>query len=220
MPDRWMTYAEAGAEFGLSPEAVRKRVRRLHLATQLNNEDGRVRFLLPDGMTMYPAERPEDDSPDDRQDGRVDELRRQINGLEADLKEERASRIAAEVRAAVAEGALGRETEARQRVETALEAERESRRALEAQAVDDARQLTQFEADALAATAEREAARIERDTARREKAEAEEEAAQARAKAGAAEGAVAQARAEAEAVRKRLDAAMAAPWWRRVLGRF
>jgi hypothetical protein len=50
--------------------------------------------------------------------------------------------------------------------------------------------------------------------------EAQAQAAQARAEAGGAERAAAQARTEKEAALARLDAALAAPWWRRALGRF
>ena len=55
MPE-WLTYAQAGARFGMSADAVRMRARRLGWRTQPGN-DGRALVLVPDDIEVQPRER-------------------------------------------------------------------------------------------------------------------------------------------------------------------
>jgi hypothetical protein len=55
----WLTYAQVGERFGLSPEAARQRARRLHWRTQPGN-DGRTLILVPDSTAVLPRGRPPD----------------------------------------------------------------------------------------------------------------------------------------------------------------
>lgn len=159
--ERWMTYREAGEAFGLSPEAVRKRARRLGLRMALHN-DGKVRVLFPEGVVLHPAAGPGDDRETEGvtsdPDGRVDELRRQISGLEADMKREREARTAAEVRAGVAEAMTAREVEARKDAEARAEREAEGRREAADQAAQERARAATAEAEAAEARTQAQAA--------------------------------------------------------------
>jgi hypothetical protein len=55
MPD-WLTYAQAGVRFGLSPDAVRMRAARLGWRTQPGN-DGRTLVQIPDDAVIEPRAR-------------------------------------------------------------------------------------------------------------------------------------------------------------------
>src|SRR5690349_754610 len=46
MPEEWLTWQQAGERFGLSPDAMRMRARRLGWRTQPSNE-GRTLVLVP-----------------------------------------------------------------------------------------------------------------------------------------------------------------------------
>jgi hypothetical protein len=140
MNERLLTYREIGLEFGLSPQAARKRVQRLRLRKVPGN-DGKVRVVIPDGMVFTPARTHKNGWDNVRRDGLVDELRQQIKRLQADMAAERTSRIAAEVRAATAEGeALGLRNAlkvgeaGRRDAEARAEMAREVRRILESEA--------------------------------------------------------------------------------------
>jgi len=56
VPDEWLTWQQAGERFGLSPDAVRMRARRLGWRTQPNNE-GRTLVLVPADAEVRPRER-------------------------------------------------------------------------------------------------------------------------------------------------------------------
>jgi len=216
--EKWMTYAEAGAVFGLSPEAMRKRVKRLGWRTTIDNE-GRRLLLVPEDAKVAPG--------GGRPDIRTGVPNPEFDRVVAELEREREARLKAEVRAAAAEGEARTLREVLQRTETALEAERDVRRTLELQAGEDARQLSHFETEALAAAAEREGARIERDQARRDQTQAElaaedaqRDAAESIARAEQAEQDAAVLRAGIEQLQAQLDAILAKPpWWRRLLRR-
>jgi len=55
-PEEWLTWQQAGQRFGLSPDAVRMRARRLGWRTQPNNE-GRTLVLVPADAEVRPRER-------------------------------------------------------------------------------------------------------------------------------------------------------------------
>lgn len=143
MADRWATYEEAGHQFGLSADAMRKRARRLGWRVQAGN-DGKARVLVPEGTNLSPdgrsgraPSRP-DDREDDRADGLLAELRRR-----AEVAESRVEAMTAEVaqqreRAARAEGelsglqaALQQALERAQRTDAEATAERAARQAAE-----------------------------------------------------------------------------------------
>jgi hypothetical protein len=56
VPKEWLTWQQAGQRFGLSPDAVRMRARRLGWRTQPNNE-GRTLVLVPADAEVRPRER-------------------------------------------------------------------------------------------------------------------------------------------------------------------
>lgn len=126
MSDRWLTYEEAGTLFGLSPEAIRKRARRLGWRIQSGNDNQtKTRILVPDGAELRPAGPPPGtpigDRPDDRPDGLVSELRRRAEAAEADRNRERAERerVESERERLAAELIPERERRARAEGETA-----------------------------------------------------------------------------------------------------
>ena len=130
MPDRWMTYEQAGELFGLSAEAIRKRSRRLGWRIQAGNE-GKSLVLVPDGAELQPAGRPGGRPAGDHPDELLAELRRR-----AETAEGRTRELAGEVaelreRAGRAEGeaAARRDAEARERARA--DAERQGREAAE-----------------------------------------------------------------------------------------
>jgi hypothetical protein len=55
----WLTYAQIGERFGMSPEAARQRARRLRWRTQPGN-DGRTLVLVPESTAVQPRGRPPD----------------------------------------------------------------------------------------------------------------------------------------------------------------
>lgn len=106
MPDRWMTYEQAGELFALSSEAIRKRSRRLGWRTQAGNE-GRTLILVPDRAELRPPGRqaghppgpPAGDQPDGPAAELVAELRRRAEAAEAQAgtAEARARQLAGEL---------------------------------------------------------------------------------------------------------------------------
>jgi hypothetical protein len=57
MPPEWLTYAQAGEKFGLSPEAIRLRARRFGWRTQPGN-DGRTLVIVPEDADVQRRLRP------------------------------------------------------------------------------------------------------------------------------------------------------------------
>ena len=131
MPDTWHTWAEAGERFGLSPDAIRMRARRLGWRTTPGN-DGRTRVLVPEDAEVQPRARAPEASPDRASEQRSEfgrlldllstaeerteraENRANIAERRADLAEQRADQAqvradAAQARADQAEAALAAE---------------------------------------------------------------------------------------------------------------
>ena len=132
MPDEWLTYAQIGERFGLSPEAARLRVRRGAWRTQPGN-DGRTLALVPDGTAVQPRVRPPGQPADldaaieryEQADDRADAAERRAETADAD-------RRAADARADAAI-ALATEANARaDRLDMLVEAERARIAAVEA----------------------------------------------------------------------------------------
>jgi len=92
MTDRWATYKEAGQQFGLSADAMRKRARRMGWRVQAGN-DGRARVLVPEGAGLSPDGRSgrAPSRPDDRADDP-----QALAALADALRQERERREAAE----------------------------------------------------------------------------------------------------------------------------
>lgn len=119
MPDRWLTYEEAGQLFGLSAEAIRKRSRRLGWKVQPpNDSQGKARILVPDSASLHPAARPAGDRPDtaghpagDRAD--MAELHQRVGRAEGEASVFREAIRAAEARATAVEATLEEERAAR-----------------------------------------------------------------------------------------------------------
>ena len=57
MPERWLTYAEAGALLGMTPEAVRQRARRHDWPTRKtgNKPNDPNEVLIPDTVPIHPV---------------------------------------------------------------------------------------------------------------------------------------------------------------------
>jgi cell division protein FtsB len=83
MAERWLDYEDAGRLFGISAEAMRKRVRRLGWTIRQPNEPGaKAMVLVPDGAEVRPPKRGR--SPlGHRSDVLMDELRRRAESAEA-----------------------------------------------------------------------------------------------------------------------------------------
>ena len=63
MPGEWLTYAQAGARFGLSADAIRMRAHRLGWRTQPGN-DGRTLVQVPEDAAVKPRARSAEQSPE------------------------------------------------------------------------------------------------------------------------------------------------------------
>jgi hypothetical protein len=115
MADRWMTYENAGALFGLSAEAMRKRARRQGWEVRQPNEPGaKAQVRVPDGAELRPHAHPPGRPAGDRADGLEAELRRRAEVAEgrAEAAEDARDKLAAELikereRRARAEGENG-----------------------------------------------------------------------------------------------------------------
>lgn len=171
MPDRWMTYEEAGALFGLSAEAMRKRARRLRWQVRPPNDShGKAYIQVPDDAELRPAGPPpgipSGHRPDDRANDLLTELRRRAEAAEqaAKLAESERDTLAQEIisqreRTARAEGeaaAHGVELERLRsdhaaelgRLRADVEHERAERRAERQAAEAERTRLTELLADA------------------------------------------------------------------------
>jgi hypothetical protein len=182
MADQWKTYEEAGALFGLSAEAMRKRARRLRWQVQPPNDtQGKTRILVPENAALRPAGPPpgipsgdrSGDRADDRADGLSAELRRRAEAAEAERERVEGEResLAAELitereRRARAEGeaVVLREVVVRQD----LRIEQEIGRAERAESRAERVPALEAEAAALRDAAAREAARADTAEAARQ----------------------------------------------------
>ncbi len=199
MPERWLTYAEAGALLGMSPEAVRQRARRHDWPTRRtgNKPNDPNEVLVPDSVPVHPVGhlpvRPSGrplDQPPGQPPGQPGDAATVADTMAALAAERRA--MEAERDAALAAAAEARLEEQRQR-ERAARAEGERDGLREALRVaEDGRRGAGVERDA----ARGEAARFRSDAlAERERAnaalvravEAEQEAGKLRAEADARE---------------------------------
>ena len=117
MPEEWLTWQQAGERFGLSPDAVRMRARRLGWRTQPNNE-GRTLVLVPAAAEVRPRER----APE-----RATELSIEIMRLATLLE-------AADGRATLAEGRVEQAEQLADRAEKRVDAADADRRSAEARA--------------------------------------------------------------------------------------
>lgn len=189
-PHRKLTYRALAQLWGCSVEAAQERVRRHRWGKEPGN--GReVLVRVPVADLEAAAEEPAPDA----------------GAILADVRAEREREMQA-LRDRLAEAEA-----AQQRAEGERDAARQ-----EATDQREKRIRTEGEAHGL-----REAIRIAEEGRRDADGRAEEalsQAAQARTKGEAAEAAAAEARANAKAAQAGLDAALAAPWWRRALGRF
>jgi hypothetical protein len=68
MPGGWLTYAQAGARFGLSADAIRMRAHRLGWRTQPGN-DGRTLVQVPEDAAVQPRARSAEQSPERATEG-------------------------------------------------------------------------------------------------------------------------------------------------------
>ena len=133
----WLTLTEAAARSGYSREALRLRVRRGKLKSSKGN-DGTIRVLVSELVTLPPPEAPADDTADDQGDvqvaaievlrSTVDDLRSELNATRSALETARSDLLADRGRAeragaeATAEKARAERAEARlTAVEAALE---------------------------------------------------------------------------------------------------
>ena len=134
MPERWLTYAEAGALLGMTPEAVRQRARRHDWPTRKtgNKPNDPNEVLIPDTVpvrpvgqpTARPTERPPDQPPG--QPGDAATVADTMAALAAELRD------AALQRAVAAEREAQQEREQRARAEGELDGLREAMRRADA----------------------------------------------------------------------------------------
>lgn len=104
MTDRWMTYAEAAAALGMTPDSIRARARREHWRKQLGN-DGRAQVLVPGDAGGIPTGIQECDPPASRPvkrpeptlievlQARLSDLEARAIELRAEVERERTERI-------------------------------------------------------------------------------------------------------------------------------
>jgi DNA repair exonuclease SbcCD ATPase subunit len=104
MTDKWLSYADAAAALGMTPESVRQRARREHWRKQLGN-DGKALVLVPADTDRVPAGDTDDDTPASRPVKRPEpdtalavlqtklaEAETRISELRHDVERERAER--------------------------------------------------------------------------------------------------------------------------------
>jgi hypothetical protein len=217
MADQWLTYEEAGALFGLSAEAMRKRARRLGWRIQTGNDNQtRTRILVPEGAEIRPAGHPPGWPAGDRRDDRPAiraEDPQALSLLSDALRQERERREAAEEAKTRAEEAAARAQGEAAGLKEAVRLAEDSARRADAAAAEarqrEAAAVARFEQAegraerAAVLEAERDAAR---DAATREAAQVAKE----RIAREAAEAGRDIARAAAEASERRWEAAEAA----------
>jgi hypothetical protein len=105
MGDRWLSYADAAALLGMTPESVRQRARREHWRKQLGNE-GKALILVPadtdripagdtavEALATRPVKRPESDTILAALQARLAEMETRTTELRADVDRERAERL-------------------------------------------------------------------------------------------------------------------------------
>jgi hypothetical protein len=105
MGDRWLSYADAAAALGMTPESVRQRARREHWRKQLGN-DGKALILVPADTDRIPAgdtdgeapasrpmKRPEPDTALAILQARLAETEARATELRADVERERSERL-------------------------------------------------------------------------------------------------------------------------------
>lgn len=105
MQDRWMTYQEAAAALGMTPESIRARARREHWRKQLGN-DGKALILVPadtasippgdtgsDAPVSRPVKRPEPDPVALALQARISDLETRAAELAAQVDRERSERL-------------------------------------------------------------------------------------------------------------------------------
>jgi hypothetical protein len=95
MDGQWMTYTEAAARLGVTPEAVRRRAFRSSWARQPGN-DGRTRVRVPDDVpvTRSPTARPDGPALVLALEAHIATLKTDIERLTAELAGERTARQA------------------------------------------------------------------------------------------------------------------------------
>jgi len=136
MPDgRAMTYKEAASEFGLSPEAIRKRARRLRWEIVPWN-DGKTRVVVPFGAELHPPPvrpaRPAGQPAGDREEV-LAEVRRRAEAAEGRIRQLEGELADQRERAARAEGEMQATRDALAHERGQVAAERAARQALEAE---------------------------------------------------------------------------------------
>jgi hypothetical protein len=105
MDGKWLSYADAAAALGMTPESVRQRARREHWRKQLGN-DGKALILVPDDTDRIPAgdtgddaptprpvKRPEPDTAFSALQARLVEMEARATELRADVERERGERL-------------------------------------------------------------------------------------------------------------------------------
>jgi len=136
MPDgRAMTYKEAASEFGLSPEAIRKRARRLRWEIVPWN-DGKTRVVVPFGAELRPPARPTGrptGQPAGDREEVLAEVRRRAEVAEAGVRRLQGELADQRERAARAEGEAQATRDALAHERGQVAAERTARQALEAE---------------------------------------------------------------------------------------
>jgi hypothetical protein len=152
MPE-WMTYAEAGAHFGVSAEAARQIAFRRKWPRRRPNDapNGQVQVLVPDDAETRPRtgvgrpnEQPADiryETPfehlsDARSSNALDALREVIGALREQLTAANLGRDQAEARAERADGRADRAEQSREAERTRADAERTRAEAAEARAAE------------------------------------------------------------------------------------
>ena len=203
----WLTYAQIGERFSMSPEAARQRARRLRWRTQPGN-DGRTLVLVPDSTAVQPRGRPPDRTTDQptvqtpgqpsvfaRLSGLLERANERADKAEARAEQERQGRERAEARADTADT----DRRAAQARADQAEAGRDNERARADDLRDRLIAMQEQLADAHAAlqAAEEAKARAGR---------AEQGRDQERGRADKAEAAIAAERARAGALRERIEA--------------
>lgn len=136
--DRALTYKELAQEFGLSPEAARKRVHRLRWRIMPWN-DGKARVLVPVGAKLRPAAhppaRPAGQPAGDREEV-LAEVRRRAETAEARVRQLEEELSGQRERAAQAEGDAKATREALAYERGQVATERAARQAVEAELAD------------------------------------------------------------------------------------
>src|SRR3712207_2975802 len=105
MDGKWLSYADAAAALGMTPESVRQRARREHWRKQLGN-DGKALILVPADTDRIPAGDTDSEAPATRPVKRLEpdaavailqtklaEAEARLLDLRADIERERGERL-------------------------------------------------------------------------------------------------------------------------------